>query len=282
MLRWFCKESYNDPEALYETLKSQGMDLVTVTDHDSIGSCESLRKYPDFFVSEEVTCLTPTGTRFHLGVYDITDRDHIELQRRRADFWSLMAYLRERQLLFAINHPFSSLTGRRSRLDFLLFQDLFPAVEVHNGHMLESANRLAREFQRTHGKAGLGGSDAHAILSVGSAYTEVPQARTKQEFFDGIRAGLAETRGSHGSWARLTAEVLWIGLSMGLAQPWLLPVSIAGAPLAGLLTLGNYFKELQFARTWSRTLGSVGPVVPPAKTLIPEPEPADETFVEVG
>ena len=31
-----CRESYNDPVALYELLKRRGMDLVTATDHDSI------------------------------------------------------------------------------------------------------------------------------------------------------------------------------------------------------------------------------------------------------
>ena len=61
------------------------MDLVTVTDHDSIDACESLRSRPDFFLSEEATCRTSRGTELHVGVYDITERDHIEIQRRRDD-----------------------------------------------------------------------------------------------------------------------------------------------------------------------------------------------------
>ena len=38
-----CRESYNDPLEVYEKLKRAGMDLVTVTDHDSIDAVEALR-----------------------------------------------------------------------------------------------------------------------------------------------------------------------------------------------------------------------------------------------
>ena len=80
-----CKESYNEPHALYERLKQRGMNLVTVTDHDSIDAVEELRRHPDFFLSEEVTCTMPSGTEMHAGVYGIEEHDHIELQRRRHD-----------------------------------------------------------------------------------------------------------------------------------------------------------------------------------------------------
>jgi predicted metal-dependent phosphoesterase TrpH len=43
-----CRESYSAPERIYATLKKRGMDLVTLTDHDSIGAAESLRHRPDF------------------------------------------------------------------------------------------------------------------------------------------------------------------------------------------------------------------------------------------
>ena len=52
VVRWFCRESYNDPEAVYAQLKRIGMELVTVTDHDSIDALEPLRRHRDFFLSE--------------------------------------------------------------------------------------------------------------------------------------------------------------------------------------------------------------------------------------
>src|ERR1700704_1315390 len=106
-----CRESYSDPLEVYDTLKRRGMDLVTITDHDSIDAAEALRHHPDFFLSEEVTCRTSRGTELHVGVYDLAERDHIQIQRRRDDLAALFAFLDQRDLLFSINHAFSGLTG---------------------------------------------------------------------------------------------------------------------------------------------------------------------------
>jgi len=88
-----CRESYNDPQQVYDRLKLLGMSMVTVTDHDSIDAAEVLRRNADFFLSEEVTVRLPSGTEMHLGVYGITERDHVEIQRRRSDFIGLVMYL---------------------------------------------------------------------------------------------------------------------------------------------------------------------------------------------
>ena len=93
VMKRICRESYNDPREVYETLKRRGMGLITVTDHDSIDAVESLRRRPDFFLSEEVSCVMPGGTHLHMGVYGIDERDHLQLQRRRDDMPSLVAYL---------------------------------------------------------------------------------------------------------------------------------------------------------------------------------------------
>src|SRR5580692_8680587 len=102
-----CRESYNDPIEVYNGLKRLGMSIVTLTDHDSIDAAEVLRRYPDFFLSEEVTVRMPSGTEAHLGVYGMAERDHAEIQRRRKDFVSLLMYLTERKLFFSANHIFS-------------------------------------------------------------------------------------------------------------------------------------------------------------------------------
>lgn len=157
VFRRICRESYADPLEVYEALKRRGMGLVTVTDHDSIDSAEKLRRYPDFFLSEEVSCCTPSGTNIHVGVYDIQERQHAELQRRRNDLPALVAYLKEQRLLFAINHAFSALTGKRVDADFSLFTTGFPAVETLNGHMPAISNRAANELCRPWRKNRSGG-----------------------------------------------------------------------------------------------------------------------------
>jgi predicted metal-dependent phosphoesterase TrpH len=248
-LRSLCQESYNHPLAVYEKLKRLGMDLVTITDHDSIDAAEVLRARPDFFLSEEATCRLPSGTELHIGVYDITERDHVEIQRRRNDFESLTAWLGERRLLYSANHVFSSLTGRRSLEDFELFERAFPALETRNGHMLARANENAAALADFSAKAEVGGSDAHVMASVGCAWTVVPRARSRQEYLDGLRRGLGKVRGATGGYWKLTRDVLTIGGEMLRHNPRTLPL----APLAAfvpLITLGNYAMETLFARWW--------------------------------
>jgi hypothetical protein len=230
------------------------MDLVTVTDHDSIGAVAELGRHPDFFLSQEVTVTMPGGGEAHVGVYDITERQHVEIQARRTDVPRLIAYLNEQQRFFAINHVFSSLTGTRAVSDFELFQREFPALEVRNAAMLRVANRSAAKLARRWGKAQLGGSDAHALRSVGRAYTVVPGARSKEEFFAGLRAGQSQVQGGHGSYFLLTAEVLSIVGSMIRDNP----ATLALAPIAALIplvVLGNYGKEVMFAHRWRSHFG---------------------------
>ncbi len=167
-----------------------------------------MRSRPDFFLSEEVTCHLPSGGELHVGVYDIADRDHIELQRRRDDFESFRAYLEERDLFYSANHIFSSLTGVRASEDFELFEHAFPALETRNGHMLKVANENAALLADFTARAEVGGSDAHAIASVGCAYTVVPYARDKREYLAGLRRGLGRVRGETGGYLKLTRD-LW-------------------------------------------------------------------------
>jgi predicted metal-dependent phosphoesterase TrpH len=252
--RRFCRESYNSPEAVYEKLKRVGMDVVTITDHDSIDAAECLRKYPDFFLSEEVTCTLPSGTEAHVAVYDICERQHIQLQRKRNDFPALLAFLREQNLFFGVNHVFSGLTGRRDGSDFDLFESAFPGWEVRNGAMIGRSNQCAAELAFLLGKAPTAGSDAHTMRGVGSVYTSVASARTRQEFLDGLRNGHGIAHGDSGAWWKLTADVLSISAGLVAERPW----TLALAPLLAALpavTAANYVLETVFAERWfSRVL----------------------------
>ena len=257
LLNRVCRECYSDPLRVYTTLKSRGMDLVTVTDHDSIDAVESLRSKPDFFLSEEVTAQMPDGNEIHVGVYGIHDRQHIELQARRSDFYSLIAYLNEQRLLFSINHAFSSLTGRRSDQDFSLFANHFPAVETLNGHMLRSANVSAAAFAAQWRKTVVGGSDAHTLHCLGRTYTEVSGARSAKDFLHRLKFGHGRVYGDSGSYLRLTRTVCAIGCLMAKENPWtsiLCPLLLA----VPFVTLGNFIREAAFNYRWSRRAAQVG------------------------
>ncbi len=233
------------------------MGLITLTDHDSIEGAEFLRNRPGFFTSVELTCKMPSGTLAHIGVYDITERQHIQLQRRREDLPALLAYLSERRLFFTINHVFSGLTGARNRDDFRWFRERFPAIESLNGHMLADQNASAARLAEIWNKAQIGGSDSHALPSVGSAYTEVAGARDKEEFFAGLRAGRGVARGEAGSFAKLTVDVFVIIGELIREKKWLALASPI-ALLAPAFTYWNYVTEAAFVRRWTReVLGTV-------------------------
>jgi len=248
-LGYLCRESYSAPAEVYARLKLRGMNLVTLTDHDSIDGAEELRRYPDFFASEEVTCTMPSGTTVHVNVFDVAERQHVELQRRRSDLPALLAYLSEQQLFFALNHGFSGLTGPRRIQDFEWLESCFPALETRNGHLLPANNACARRLARRGSKVQLGGSDAHTLATLGSAYTEVPGARNKEEFLAGLRLGKGRVRGESGTYWKLTRDVLLVARELMRERPWalLLAPLAAGIPVVTLL---NYFQEVAFARRW--------------------------------
>ena len=62
------------------------MDLVCITDHDSIDGClEFLDRHPDapdFIIGEEISCLVPDapGLRIHLGAIGMTEAIHRDVQ----------------------------------------------------------------------------------------------------------------------------------------------------------------------------------------------------------
>ncbi len=249
-LNRICRECYNQPVAVYNRMKQLGMSIVTLTDHDSIEGSEPLRRYPDFFLSEEVTVRMPSGTKVHLGVYGITERDHVEIQRRRNDFIALLMYLTERRLFFSVNHVFSGLTGRREEEDFEWLASYVPAFETRNGQMWMVANISAALLAAELGKIAIAGSDSHTIAGAGKTYTEVPGARTVDEFFARLRTGQGRIRGEHGSYSKLTADVFQIVRALFLDKPWALVLS----PLALLVpcvTLGHWIHEIRFCRKWS-------------------------------
>src|SRR4029079_15443469 len=68
------RDCYSKAADVYRVAKARGMDLVAITDHDSIGgSLELLNALPDardVIVGEEVSCRLPDGDiEVHLGVY---------------------------------------------------------------------------------------------------------------------------------------------------------------------------------------------------------------------
>jgi predicted metal-dependent phosphoesterase TrpH len=255
------RECYSDPFEVRERARRRGMDLVTLTDHDTIEGALRLAHLPDCFLSEELTVELEGGRQLHVNVFGIAEPHHVQLQERRRDPEALFAFLAERRIPAAVNHLFSALTGAREAKDLRLPLGRLPLIEALNGAMPQGHNESARLVGRVVRMGPVGGSDAHSLAHVARAYTCVPGVRTRQEFLAGLRSGLCVPAGRAGSYARLTSEVTRIfaagyaetlcGLRRGDTQPLRLLASVALLPLlplVPLVTLAIHAHELAFAR----------------------------------
>ena len=162
-------------------------------------------------------------------------------------------YLTERKLFFSANHVFSGLTGRREEKDFHWLESYVPTFETRNGQMWAGANESAARLAARLGKIAIAGSDSHAIAGLGHTYTEVPGARTVDEFFAGLRTGCGRIHGTHGSCRKLTADVFSIVRSLFRDKPWTLALS-PFALLIPAFTAGHWMNEIYFCRKWTAAI----------------------------
>jgi predicted metal-dependent phosphoesterase TrpH len=207
------RDCYSNPEAVYRAAKARGMDLVTITDHDSIGGClELLGRRPDaddIFISEEVSCWLPdTGIQVHLGVYGTDERLHKDLQPLRRNAFDVIARLREADVFFSLNHLLHFYRGQIPLPAYLRLLDHVPALEVRNGTMLPGHNQLTELLAQRWRGAPLGmtaGSDAHTLRRVARTWTAAP-GDNAADYLRSLKARLSRPGGDHGGIAAVAGD----------------------------------------------------------------------------
>ena len=196
-------ECATPPQEVYELAKRRGMDLVTITDHDTIAGVLQIADRPDVFVSEELTAhFRGEPQAVHVLCYGITPDDHDWLQAHRGDVELCAAYMFERDISCALAHPYyhvgAPLTARHRRR----LAQLFDVWEVRNGARARELNRPAATYVATLDGAGIGGSDDHAGVDIGRTWTQTPLSHTPQEFLAHVREGRVIAGGKQGSAAK--------------------------------------------------------------------------------
>ncbi|HEY5189525.1 MAG TPA: glycosyltransferase [Solirubrobacteraceae bacterium] len=205
-------ECATPPEEVYDLAKRQGMDFVTITDHDTIAGALEIAHLHDTFISEELTvAFRGEPQAVHVLCYGITTADHEWLQAHNDDVEACAEYLHGNGITTALAHPFyavrAPLTARHRRR----LAQLFPIWETRNGSRAKELNLPAFVYIETHGGTPIGGSDDHAGIDIGKTFTETPAARSPEEFLAHIRAGRAGAHGAQGSAAK------WTHAAMALA-----------------------------------------------------------------
>jgi predicted metal-dependent phosphoesterase TrpH len=217
-----CRDCYSDPVEVYRTAKRRGMDLVTLTDHDSIDGCldifDRLGNVPDFLPGEEVSALLPEFNHtIHIAVYGLNETQHREIQRLRKNGAELVEYLRRSNLVFALNHLFHDFSDR-SRVGQYVerMADWFNIFEVRNGSQQREHNTfivklLERASDGEHPAGKIAGSDSHTLRRIGRTYT-ASSARNREEFVEDIRQGRTQVFGPHSNHLSLAADIYGVVL----------------------------------------------------------------------
>ncbi|MDQ2895010.1 MAG: hypothetical protein M3Y09_05110 [Actinomycetota bacterium] len=202
-------ECATSPEEVYALAKAQGMDFVTITDHDTIQGVQTLAHLPGTFISEELTVAFRGEPRaVHVLCLGITESDHEWLQAHNDDVEACAEYLDANEITAALAHPFyavgAPLTARHRRR----LAQLFPIWETRNGSRAKELNLPAFVDIETHGGTAVGGSDDHAGIDIGRTFTQTPPAGTPAEFLAHIRAGRADAHGNPAAVLRTVERVM--------------------------------------------------------------------------
>ncbi|TBV78989.1 MAG: glycosyltransferase [Desulfobulbaceae bacterium] len=206
-----CAESYTEPRHIYHTLRDKGMSLITITDHDTLEGSLEIAHLPDTFISEEITaCFPEDRCKVHVLAYDITEAQHLDIQKCRENVFELVAYLDQSKICHALAHPLFSVNGRLTKVHFEQLLLLFKVFEINGtwGEHLNSNLRAIldllepadlRHLEDKHSRPALhpepwhktliGGSDDHSSLNIARTHTVMPGKRTLATFLQGIHDG---------------------------------------------------------------------------------------------
>lgn len=283
-LRRIMRESYNTPESVYRLTRARGMDLVTITDHDTIDGALQIADRPEVLIGCEVTAGFPgEAVAVHLNVLGLSTTTFAEVDRLRHDVRELLPYLQRERLFTSLNHVGSTVAGRLTAGHVAALLPWVNGIEVINGSRLPVQNRTAECLVAATGKTAIAGSDAHHRRGVGHTWTEVPGASSREEFLAGLWSGRAVTGGYHGSYFTMAEDILRFTGSFYrehgagvLRQPlsWQAQVcwwgGVLGLPLVGVALAGAYVHFLREERFNRDLLFDL--VARPARVLQAVPE----------
>jgi hypothetical protein len=187
-------ECYSPPEKVYDQAMARGMDLVTITDHDTIKGAMELveRGFDRFIVGQEVSVKFPEDRcLLHVLVWGLTPEldEQITKLDLRDDVYEFAAWLKEHNLPHAVAHPLYIQNGKLTRWHIERVALLFKGIECLNGaHAYQVSDSIVRFindltparidalaerhnleplWDRPWEKMRSGGSDDHGLLNIG-------------------------------------------------------------------------------------------------------------------
>jgi predicted metal-dependent phosphoesterase TrpH len=177
-------DSTTTPDELAEAATDAAIDVLFVTDHNSVKGAQHLvdRMPCRVIVGEEM--------RTHAGeLIGLFLRDRVAAGAAPE---ATAAAIRHQGGLVYVPHPYDPMRRNiaATALDALLAQRLVDAIEVLNAKTsLPSLNDRAAATAAEHDVAAGAGSDAHVPLALGAALVEMPDFDGPADFLDRLRQG---------------------------------------------------------------------------------------------
>ena len=167
---WDCVSEFED---IVLRCKERDIRVQAITDHNEIWGAQKLQTMTQndtnltIIIGEEIYTMSGEIIGLYLNECIPAGLSALETVQR----------IKAQGGLVLLPHPFDVL--KRSHLKSTARQeivDVVDIVEVFNAHISRPRyNHAARGWAQTHHKSMSGGSDAHSLQHIGSAYTEVPE-----------------------------------------------------------------------------------------------------------
>lgn len=169
-------------EDINEYSRKLGIDVIAVTDHNTIGGALCLRALaPDLriIIGEEIQTRQGEIIGLFLEQEIEPGLDAVETCER----------IKAQHGLVYVPHPFDIFKIHRLKKQTLMqILDMVDIIEVFNAKsILKIFNWKASRFAKKYGKIGAGGSDAHHLEAIGLCLNEMEDFSSPMEFLRNLR-----------------------------------------------------------------------------------------------
>jgi predicted metal-dependent phosphoesterase TrpH len=178
----YSRDAHCSPEDLAKHLQQHGFSGMAITDHNTTKGAFRKYKLIDFLIIPGIEISTERGHLLGIGIQTpITSTKAAEAVDDIHDAGGVAI----------LPHPGRLFSGAMRRYDSLKID----AIEIMNGRSFPAQNRMAAAISHQLDRGTTGGSDAHFLWEVGSAYT-LSEATTVDELMTAIRKKRTTTGGT--------------------------------------------------------------------------------------
>lgn len=185
---------------------SRGLNIISITDHDTFRGSIKAAKYARDLVGGELVVVIGAEIRVVEGdilVY-CSERPPDKIPRTAAE---LVEEVHANNCIAVAAHPYDF--ARKGVGDLVKDIDI-DAIEVFNAHSPPNANEKALEVARELGKPGIANSDAHVLDEIGVAYTLYDVEELSPEaVIDAIKFGQIIPKPGRPSFSATAKRLIW-------------------------------------------------------------------------